>query len=174
MKPKPKSVPELRFPGFVGDWVSTRACNVFSIFNGYAFSSDDAEDDGCRWIKIADVGVQRMDDTNLSYLPSSFRQQYKKFILCQGDIVIALTRPILNKQLKVAKIEQNQANSLLNQRVGKIVSNNLLIFVFNILQRQIVVSQIDALISGTDPPNLAPSEIANISIGVPRSGYQND
>jgi type I restriction enzyme, S subunit len=162
-----EKTPRLRFSEFVGGWQRTSAKDVFSIFNGYAFSSNDAQQTGCRWIKIADVGILRMKSDTPSFLPSHFLTKHRKFVLDEGDYVIALTRPILNGELKIAQIDETHANSLLNQRVGKLVTHNIDGFVYFTLQRRGLVFQIDARISGTDPPNLAPSEIATLSIFVP-------
>lgn len=152
------------FPG----WEKKKLGDIFSIFNGYAFSSDDATENGVFWIKIADVGIQKMKQDSLSFLPSDFVEKHKKFILKKGDYVIALTRPILNGELKVAPIDDYFNNSLLNQRVGKLVSENNLIFIYYMLQLKWLIKSIENNIAGTDPPNLSPKEIDFIKINIPK------
>jgi type I restriction enzyme S subunit len=80
--------------------------------------SNNSINEGVLWVKIADVGVQKMKKDSLSYLPDIFLQKHTKFILKENDYVVALTRPILNGKLKLAKIDSFFNNSLLNQRVG--------------------------------------------------------
>jgi len=163
---------ELRFKGDNGnefpDWESKKLGDIFTIFNGYAFSSDDSIENGVVWVKIADVGIQRMKQDNLSFLPSEFLDLYRKFILKKGDYVIALTRPILNGELKLAPVDDFFNNSLLNQRVGKLVSDNNLTFIYYMLQLKYLIKSIENNIAGTDPPNLSPKEINMIKIDIPK------
>lgn len=150
------------------NWDNTTLGKVFKIFNGYAFSSKDSCENGVKWVKIADVGIQRMQRENVSFLPFEFRELHKKFLLKKGDFVIALTRPILNGELKIAEIDDFFHNSLLNQRVGKIISSNNLIFIYYILQQQWLINSIEKNIAGTDPPNLSAKEIDHIKVSIPK------
>ncbi|WP_336665452.1 restriction endonuclease subunit S [Elizabethkingia meningoseptica] len=140
---------------------------AFSIFNGYAFSSNASVDNGNLWVKIADVGIQEMKRDNISFLPFDFKEKYSKFILEKGDYVVALTRPILSGKLKIAKIDDFFNGSLLNQRVGKIQTNNHNGFIYYTLQRTPLIKEIENNIAGSDPPNLSPNEINLISIKLP-------
>lgn len=159
--------PKLRFPEFMGHWERKTLGDLFSIFNGYAFSSSDSIDDGVLWVKIADVGIQEMKKDNLSFLPNEYIEKHKKFILKKDDYVIALTRPILNGKLKIAKIDDFFNCSLLNQRVGKLITSHNSTFVFNILQKDLLIKSIENNISGSDPPNLSPNEISFIETFIP-------
>lgn len=165
-------VPRLRFPEFEGKWDKEKVGNVFSIFNGYAFSSSDSVDEGCLWVKIADVGIQKMKTDNLSYLPKSFTVKHSKFLLKENDYVVALTRPILSGELKVARINEFFNNSLLNQRVGKLISNENLDYIYFLLQNKRLIKSIENNIAGSDPPNLSPNEINNIKVGLPKKDEQ--
>ncbi|MCT4122435.1 restriction endonuclease subunit S [Elizabethkingia anophelis] len=159
--------PNLRFPGFEGQWEKKKLGETFSIFNGYAFSSNASVDNGNLWVKIADVGIQEMKRDNISFLPFDFKEKYSKFILEKGDYVVALTRPILSGKLKIAKIDDFFNGSLLNQRVGKIQTNNHNGFIYYTLQRTPLIKEIENNIAGSDPPNLSPNEINSISIKLP-------
>lgn len=164
--------PTLRFNGYSIDWSNTTIKEFFTIFNGYAFKSDDSTDKGCRWIKIADVGINQIKDRSPSYLPKGFSEKFQRFVLKEGDIVMALTRPILNKKLKIARLGKEYTGALLNQRVGKIDTENNIDFVRQKLQSYKLLSQIEARIAGTDPPNLSPSEINSIKISIPSISEQ--
>lgn len=162
-------VPELRFPEFVGTevWKEQFLRNVFSIFQGYAFSSQSSSKTGVRWLKIADVGIQKMDASAPSYLPVDYKCKYKNFLVKQGDYVIALTRPILNKKLKIAKVDIMYSGALLNQRVGKLVTNQNVDFINYQLQTFQLVNEIERNIAGNDPPNLSPQKIGDIIALIP-------
>ncbi|EOV0810160.1 restriction endonuclease subunit S [Yersinia enterocolitica] len=160
-------VPKLRFSEFNKGWQQKKTGDVFTIFSGFAFKSTDATTSGCRWLKIADVGCQVMTPGTPSFLPNHFRNEYHKFIIRKDDYVIALTRPILNGKLKIAIAGKEYDGSLLNQRVGKIVTKNNPKFVYSLLQMESTVSQINNCIAGTDPPNLSTQDIKDMVVFVP-------
>ena len=161
--------PRLRFPEFrdVGEWKKYSLKDVFSIFQGFAFSSNDSVENGVRWLKIADVGIQQMSHSTPSHLPFQFKKQFEKFSVSEGDYVIALTRPILSGQLKMAQVDQTFAGALLKQRVGKLVTTHHMPFVYFLLQCQQTIGDIEKSISGAEPPNLSAQQIENIKTFIP-------
>ena len=166
--------PRLRFPEFrdAGKWDEQSLKCVFSIFQGFAFSSGDSVEQGCRWLKIADVGIQTMNHEAPSFLPNLYKERFSKFTVRTGDYVVALTRPILSGQLKVAKVDDVFDGALLNQRVGKIITSQLPAFVFLLLQTEKLIGDIERSISGNDPPNLSAQQIEGLKTYVPSPGEQ--
>jgi type I restriction enzyme S subunit len=160
-------IPTLRFKEFSDEWEVKKVEDIFSLFNGYAFSSYQSTKNGSLWVKIADVGIGKMKKDNLSYLPTGFIEKHKKVLLKEGDYVVALTRPILKGELKIAKIDKHFNNSLLNQRVGKLETKNNYDFVYFLLQKNKLISLIQDRIAGSDPPNLSPKEINSIKQLIP-------
>lgn len=165
-----ETLPKLRFKEFEndGEWEEKALGKVFSIFNGYAFSSAESVGEGVLWVKIADVGIQEMKKDTLSFLPLQFKDTYSKFLLKKGDYVVALTRPILNRKLKIAQIDDFFDGSLLNQRVGKIETKNNKTFIYYYLQKENLVKTIEDNIAGSDPPNLSPNEVNSIELLIPQ------
>ena len=160
-------VPKLRFGEFEAEWKRNTIKELFQFFNGYAFSSKDASEKGVRWVKIADVGVNQIRNENKSFLPESHSKKHDKFLLKEGDYVVALTRPILSGKLKIARVGRDLEGALLNQRVGKIETEESIEFVYSFLQRSSLISKIENRIAGTDPPNLSPNEINSIMASFP-------
>lgn len=161
--------PKLRFKEFENnsEWIERKIKSIFSIFQGFAFSSNDSVSNGTRWLKIADVGIQQMKEENPSFLPIHYRKNYEKFLVKKGDYVLALTRPILNMKLKIAPVDDIFHNALLNQRVGKIVSSNCISFIYYLLHTQKMVTSINSNIAGNEPPNLSFQQIENILVKLP-------
>jgi type I restriction enzyme, S subunit len=164
-----ETLPRLRFPKFqdVEKWEERPLKEVFSIFQGFAFSSNDGVVEGVRWLKIADVSIQQMNHSAASYLPVEYKEKYEKFSVKKGDYVVALTRPILNHQLKMASVDEVFDGALLNQRVGKLVTTQNLSFVYFLLQTSKVINDIEKSISGSEPPNLSVQQIEDLKTFIP-------
>ena len=161
--------PKLRFKEFIEPWETKPLNSVFSLFSGFAFPSSASCDSGVRWLKISDVGIQAMVCSNPSYLPHELKEKYPEFIVNKDEYVIALTRPILNKQLKLAKVGGIYDGALLNQRVAKLISKSSNVdFVYFLLQKSDIIELLANSIAGSDPPNLSLSEIKNINLTIPR------
>lgn len=114
------------------EWMLARYKNALTIFQGAAFKSDE-------YIVQSDVVNVRMGNIkkggyidlqhNIKYLRSNYKSLYSKYILNEGDLIIAMTDmspsldflaiPAFMKNLDTTK------TYLLNQRVGKLVVNNL-------------------------------------------------
>jgi type I restriction enzyme S subunit len=81
-----------------------------------------------------------------------------------------MTRPVINGNLKVARLCKNDVPSLLNQRVGRVQVKKELFekeFIYILLQSQFVVQAIEQSIFGTDPPNISGKQIESILIPIP-------
>lgn len=167
------TAPKLRFKEFDGDWTLQNLGDSFSLISGYAFPSSSSVHVGARWLKIADVGIQEMTPNNPSYLPLEYLDKYSQFIVSKNDYVIALTRPILNKKLKIAKVGELYDGALLNQRVAKIYSKTKdLDFIYSLLQKSKTVEELENSIAGTDPPNLSLNDVKEIKLGFPSKEEQ--
>ncbi|WP_323659237.1 restriction endonuclease subunit S [Aliarcobacter butzleri] len=139
------------------------------LMGGYAFKSQDSTEQGVKWLKIANVGIQEIKWEQNSYLPINFIEDYSKFLLQTNDIVLAMTRPILNNKLKIAKINDNDLPALLNQRVGKFVFDSKVYseFMYYLFQHIDFVKILMLKILGTDPPNVGSEQIESINIVFP-------
>ena len=150
-------------------WKVVRFGSKVSLMGGYAFSSKDATPYGARWLKIANVSHNSIKWDKISYLPMKYLESYKEYVLVNGDIVIAMTRPILSKILKIARITERDSSSLLNQRVGKFIFNEdtIPLFVFYLVQGNQFINNIESKIYGTDPPNISSSMIESFHVAFP-------
>ena len=67
-----RNIPKLRFPEFSDDWKKCKIGDTFKLFNGYAFSSSDSlNSDGALWVKIADVGIDKMKTDEIEMTPDN-------------------------------------------------------------------------------------------------------
>jgi len=151
------------------DWEIVNSGQVIKYFGGNAFNSDDNCATGIKWLKIANVGIENTKWDEVSFLPKEFINTFKKYLLKEGDVVMALTRPILDNKLKVAQIKEVDIPCLLNQRVAKLITKqNLYIkFAYHLVQMPYFINRMNVAMAGTDPPNLGSGDLEKIKISLP-------
>jgi type I restriction enzyme S subunit len=153
------------------DWNCVETGTVISFFGGKGFSSRFETNDGIRWLKIANVGVEKIRWDDTTYLPQKFQYEFKDYLLQTNDVVMALTRPIIGNKLKIAKLSRKDTPALLNQRVAKIVSkgNSYATYNYYLVQRLDFVAAMNLAMAGTDPPNIGNAALEKILIPIPQS-----
>ncbi|WNF91287.1 restriction endonuclease subunit S [Vagococcus fluvialis] len=150
-------------------WEQRKLSEIVILYGGNAFKSSDSKKEGTRWLKIANIGFNRIDWSTSSYLPKEYWEKYEEYQLKKNDYVMALTRPILNGTLKISKIDQE---SLLNQRIAKLDFTTDYEFGFQLLKMSRTVSLIENELAGTDPPNLSSKNLDNINIEITSSNEE--
>jgi len=101
-------------------WSIEELGSVCRVEGGFAFKSASFSNSGIPIIKIGDMqdGTVKFN-SNSSFLPiNGFDNSYLKYVLKQGDVLIAMTGATTGK---ISVVPQLFNNSLLNQRVGKFV-----------------------------------------------------
>lgn len=144
---------------------------------GYSFKSDDISNDGA--IKILQIGNVYLDNVNwdtTNYLPEGYDEKYSRFMLNEGDVVIALTRPIIQSlgNVKACIVKSGDLPCLLNQRVGRIVSKNdkkvFLEFIYGCLMTDDFTRYVESCSIGCSQPNISTKNIENYLI--PNATYE--
>jgi type I restriction enzyme S subunit len=97
-----------------------RVSDYVKILNGYAFKSEWFVKDGVRLLRNANVGHGTVRWNDVVSMPTEQAEEFSRFALTEGDIVISLDRPIIATGVKVARISPKDVPSLLLQRVGKV------------------------------------------------------
>lgn len=153
------------------DWDCLDAGTVIRFFGGNGFSSRAETKDGIRWLKIANVGIEKVKWEVVTYLPETFLDEFKEYVLKPNDVVMALTRPILGDKLKVARLTISDTPALLNQRVAKLIpkGDNKAEYLFYVVQQLKFITEMNNAMAGTDPPNIGNAALEKIAIAVPWS-----
>jgi type I restriction enzyme S subunit len=168
-----KDSPVGRIPA---NWEVVPLGEVSKVQGGFAFKSADTTENGCRWLKIANVGRGKIVWSEKSFLPSKFLSKHSDFVLKEADIVMALTRPVISGELKVAKMTKSDVPSLLNQRVARVIPNSHRVskeYLFTLLSWRKVANDIEQAISGTDPPNVSTRQIESLYYPLPPKEEQD-
>lgn len=137
-----------------------------SFVNGYAFKSDSFKDAGTRVIKIANIQTGTLSWEDESFVDNSLYDQLTSFQVHKGDVVFALTRPIISGGIKTAIVDTEE-KLLLNQRnamfIGSKSLNNR--YLYYTMQSQPFIKEFKLHIDLTGlQPNISTNSIANIAI----------
>jgi len=148
------------------EWEVGQLGAYIHLQGGFAFSSKDSCELGARWLKIANVGVDAISWDAEDFLPSRHLKVFCDYVLEHGDVVIALTRPVIRHELKVAQLTRVDVPCLLNQRVARVVpcDGTNLEFLLSVIKSRFCVAQIEDVILGTDPPNISTGELEGLAM----------
>lgn len=146
-----------------------------SFVNGYAFKSDSFQETGTRVIKIANIQNGTLSWEDESFVDDSLYEQLTSFQVHKGDVVFALTRPIISDGIKTA-IVNTEERILLNQRnamfIGSKSLNNR--YLYYAMQSHPFIEEFKLHIDLTGlQPNISTNAIANIAIPY-RTIYEQD
>ena len=154
-------------------WEVMRLKYVGKFINGYSFKSDDFEPFGVRVLKISNIQHMFIDWADSSYINEIFYEKLPNVRVFQGDLVFALTRPIISTGIKAALIDTdekiliNRRNSIF--RPEKIETK----WIFYIILSSQFISEFDSRIDTTgQQPNISSNDIGDITIPVPRKTEQ--
>lgn len=142
---------------------------VCEIIGGYAFKSNKFTNKGVPIIRIGDISANKVSVSSNTVCIDEDIEDYKKFVIYKGDILIALSGATTGK----FGIYNEDKVALLNQRLAKIspkddISNRYLYHYMNKL-KDIIYSK--AL--GCAQPNISPKEIGEINIFIPSINEQS-
>jgi len=140
------------------------------FISGYAFKSGDfTSESGIKPIKITNVGVNEFSENAEEFLPANYETEYQRFAAKTNDIVIALTRPIINGGLKVCRVPEAYSGALVNQRVAAITSHNkhVLDFIYLYLQSSRTKNYVLEKSKSLNQPNLSITDLKNLTLPLP-------
>ena len=149
-----------------GKWNTVPLGKVCRVIPGYAFKSKDWCDVGIPVIKIKNVQSDRSVNTeNADCVPESiYSDRLKKFLLEDGDILLAMTGATAGK---VGKLRTKRP-MLLNQRVAKIKPVEAdADFIWSLVSSDEYQSKFFNLADGAAQPNMSGGQIEGLEIRLP-------
>lgn len=152
------------------NWIWCRLGEISDFISGSNFDSTDfRKGKGAKCIKITNAGVGEVIETD-DVLPFEFIDKFKSYLVFEGDLILALTRPYISDGLKISKCPESYNSSLLNQRVAVIrtkkqVNQN---YVYQFLRSDYVLKIYKAMFEGkSQQPNLKKEDVIKLIIPFP-------
>lgn len=155
-------------------WTIRKIKHLGKFVSGFSFDSNDFIDDGIKVIKISNIQPMRLLWDDLSFVKETLYNRYKQFRVVKGDLVFALTRPIIKGGIKVALVDTEE-KLLINQRnaIYKPSNKILIDWLYFVILSQDFITEFDNKIDKTgQQPNISTNEISNIYIPYPSLAMQ--
>ncbi len=171
------------FSGRTGKYEKVILKELCDIENGLAFKSKDyVEISNTLNFRMSNIRPNGIADIeyNRKYLPDEYAITYSKYLLKDGDVVIAMTDMASEPKILGVPtiIRKDSRNLLLNQRVGKFdkIKTDRLYkpFLKHILTNQSVKEYYKTLGSGGLQINIGKKDILRIKIPLPPLEVQNE
>ena len=153
---------------------ATRVGDFLSIQSGYAFKSEWFAEQGIRLVRNVNIGHGSIDWGQTARIPMERRDEFARFALDVGDILVTLDRPIISTGVKVARVTDADVPSLLLQRVGRVQFKSKAVvpeFFFAWLRSRQFVGAIDPGRSN-GVPHIAPKDVESIPFAPPPRAEQ--
>jgi type I restriction enzyme, S subunit len=150
-------------------WTWATIEQLSSIDVGFAFKSAEFSKGGIRLLRGENMepGSLRWDDTR--YWPESRLNDYTHLLIREGDIVLAMDRPLISTGLKIARARATDLPCLLVQRMARFlpVDDRMTPFIFVSLNSDAFVRHLLGGQTGTQLPHISGSGIQSFLTPIP-------
>lgn len=151
------------------------------FLNGYAFKSGDAvEQSNVQLLRMGNLYGNQLDlNRKPIFYPNNFADEYQKYVLNCGDIIMTLTGTVGKEDYGYAiEVPKTEKKLLLNQRILKFhnIDTNLIHpqFFLHVLNSQQFLKKLYKTANGTRQANLSSETIKKLEIPLPSIKEQEE
>jgi len=165
-----KSVPQLRFPEFEGEWKIDKIGKYIDLISGYSFKGNEIVEDSTgvcilRGINITEGYIRHSIEIDRFYIGDT--SKLVKYILETGDIVLGMDGSKVGRN--VALIGKEDKGSILVQRVARIrgLENADIKFIYTQIFSSKFHKYVDVVNTSSGIPHISAKQIRDYIIGFP-------
>jgi type I restriction enzyme S subunit len=169
----PDSPSEL--PEIPANWIWTTLDSLCISKVGNAFKSAQFKDAGVRLLRGENIEPGALRWANTRYWPESNIAEFQDLLVDQGDVIIAMDRPLISSGLKVAVAKKEDTPCLLVQRVTRLrpIDSITSTFIFTNINTKRFVDQLIGNQTGTQIPHITEKGIRCFAIPLPPLAEQH-
>ncbi|NRR90924.1 restriction endonuclease subunit S [Winogradskyella undariae] len=153
------------------DWVYTSIRDFINQLNGFAFKSDEFNQQGkgtrlCRGINIT-RGNLRFGEKNEMFWENSNNLNLDKYLLQNGDIVISMDGSLVGRNYSL--VDEAFLPLLLVQRVARLRTKSTMSqsFLFHWISSNNFIRYVDSVKTSSGIPHISAKDINNFTIAIP-------
>jgi len=160
-------------------WVEKTIGDVCDFLNGFAFKSEDAVPESeTQLVRMGNLYGNKLSlDRNPAFYPDSFAEEYRRYILNEGDIIMSLTGTTGKEDYGYAvRVPGCEKSLLMNQRIVKFdsIKEELVnsVFLLHYLRSRVFLDILYTTANGTRQANLSSATIKSLPIPLCSIGEQ--
>ena len=156
-------------PEIPANWIWTTLDSLCISKVGNAFKSAQFKDAGVRLLRGENIEPGALRWSNTRYWPESNIAEFQDLLVDQGDVIIAMDRPLISSGLKVAVAKKEDTPCLLVQRVTRLrpIDPITSTFIFTNINTKRFVDQLIGNQTGTQIPHITEKGIRCFAIPLP-------
>lgn len=150
-------------------WQVVRVKHLAELLPGYAFPSSvfAPENSGPKLLRGINLGVGKLDWTDLVQVENKFGVELEEYRLDLGDLVLGMDRPIVSDGLRLAEIDEQAAGALLVQRVLRIRSQTIGTRMLSCaLNSRGFLAHLEPDFTGVSVPHISEAQVGRFAIPV--------
>lgn len=140
---------------------------VSNLLPGFTFPSDlfSASNTGARLLRGVNVGIGSLRWEDVVYLDAA-GAEYSRYLLRQGDVVLGMDRPFVTGGTRVAIVGEDDARSLLVQRVCRVRATSIMMatIIRSELASRRFLAHVEPDLTGVSVPHLSEAQIGSFSV----------
>lgn len=158
---EPESLPE--------GWGRSSIAQVAFLDVGFAFKSAEFEKSGIRLLRGENLEPGRMRWADTRYWPESKLPDVEHLLIREGEIVLAMDRPLISSGLKIARARKHDLPCLLVQRMARLrpVVESMTPFLFMVMNTQGFIKHLLGGQTGTQLPHISGEGIQSFDFPLP-------
>jgi len=157
-------------------WSWTQLGTLADLTSGIAFKKSEYSKDGVKLLQIANVTFGRIIWEKQAFLPENYMEKYPDLVLKSGDLLMALNRPLLGDDLKIAFLSDKDEPAILYQRVGRFdfYHTDLKEYVNIFLNSPRFIEELRTDLRGVDQPFVTKPNLLSKKIPLPPFDEQHE
>lgn len=156
-------------------WVWATVEQLSYVDVGYAFKSNQFEAEGIRLLRGENIEPGRLRWEDTRYWPLEKVEGYRPLLIQEGEIILAMDRPIVTAGLKLARASHADLPCLLVQRMARMrcINREMEGYLYVAMQTQRFVRHLLGGQTGTQLPHISGSGIASFILPLPSMAEQH-
>lgn len=148
-------------------WATVEHCSFVDV--GFAFKSAEFADEGIRLLRGENMEPGALRWKDVRYWPTDKLDGYEHLLLSEGDIVLAMDRPLVSAGLKIARAKATDLPALLVQRMARlrVMTEVNTAFLFVAMQTQRFITHLLGEQQGTQLPHISGTSIQEFPFSLP-------
>jgi type I restriction enzyme S subunit len=157
------------FSGLPEGWCWASVEQVVFLDVGYAFKSSEFTKDGLRLLRGENIEPGALRWHDVRFWPRDKLGQFRSLLVQDGDIILAMDRPLISSGLKIARARKEDLPCLLVQRMARFrpVESGMTGYLYTCLRTQLFIRHLLGGQTGTQLPHISGRSILSFTFPLP-------